>query len=153
MSAPRIVMSVAALALGVSFSSWYSTIPLPILTASRIQAPAVGRPPIDDGWLIAEPQVVTVAAPGQRGPASSDRDEPNEVTPENPIPRRTRGGSPAWPSQFAGRQMEVEVITLVTIGRDGVVTNVFDKGCAVQRGDAACAPFFEAAAAAIRQWR
>jgi TonB family protein len=153
MSAPRIVMSVAALAVGVSFASWYASSAFPILTASRIEPPAVGRPLIDDDWLIAEPQFVTVAAPGQRGPASSDRDEPNEVTPENPIPRRTRGSSPAWPSQFAGRQVEVIVNTLVTIGRDGVVTNVFDKGCAVQRGDAACAPFFEAAAAAIRQWR
>ena len=153
MSAPRIVMSVAAVAVGVSVASWYASSAFPILTASRIEPPAVGRPPIDDGWLIAEPQFVTVAAPGQRGSASSDRDEPNEVTPENPIPRRTRGGSPAWPSQFAGRQVEVIVNTLVRIGRDGVVTNVFDKGCAVQRGDAACAPFFEAAAAAIRQWR
>ena len=153
MSAPRIVMSVAALAVGVSFASWYASSAFPILTASRIDLPTITVAPIDDGWLIAEPQFVTVAAAGQRGPASSDRDEPNEVTPENPIPRRTRGGSPAWPSQFAGRQMEVEVITLVRIGRDGAVTNVSDRGCAVRRGDAACGPFFEAAAAAIRQWR
>src|SRR5687768_9246859 len=156
MSAPRIVMSVAALAVGVSFASWYASSAFPILTASRIEPPAVGRPPIDDGWLIAEPQFVTVAAPGQRGPASSDRDEPNEVTPENPIPRRTRGGSPAWPSQFAGRQMEVEVITLVRIGRDGVVTNVLDRGCSVSQGrsdEATCRAFFESAATAIRQWR
>ncbi len=153
MSAPRIVMSVVALAVGVSASSWYASSAFPILIASRIEPPAVGAPPIDDGRLIAEPQSVTVAAAGQGGAASGDRDEPNEVTPENPIPRRTRGGSPAWPSQFAGRQVEVVVTTLVRIGRDGAVTNVFDKGCSVRRGDAACGPFFEAAAAAIRQWR
>lgn len=153
MSAPRIVMSVAALAVALSAASWYASSAFPILTATRIEPPAVGVPPIDDGWLIAEPQSVTVAAARQRGSASSDRDEVNEVTPENPIPRRTRGSSPAWPSQFAGRQVEVVVNTLVRIGRDGAVTNVVDRGCAVRRGDAACGPFFEAAAATIRQWR
>ena len=156
MSAPRIVMSVAALAGSVSAASWYASRVFPILAASRVELPAVGAPPIDDGWLVAEPQSVTVAAARQRGAASSDRDEANEVTPENPIPRRTRGGSPAWPSQFAGRRSEVGVVTLVRIGRDGVVTNVFDRGCWVSQGrsdEAMCRTLFETAAAAIRQWR
>lgn len=153
MSAPRIVMSVVALAVGVSAASWYASSAFPILTASRIEPLAVAVAPIDDGWLIAEPQFVTVAAARQRGSASADRNTPNEVTPENPIPRRTRGVSPAWPAQFIGRQVEVVVNTLVTIGRDGAVTNVVDRGCSVRRGDAACGPFFEAAATAIRQWR
>jgi TonB family protein len=152
MSAPRIVTSVAALAIGVSAAIWYASSAFPILTASRVELPAVGTPLIDDDWLIAE-QSVTVAAARQRGAVSGDRDEPNEVTPENPIPRRTRGASPAWPSQFAGRQVEVVVTTLVRIGRDGAVTNVVDMGCSVRSGDAACGPFFDAAAAAIRQWR
>ena len=156
MSAPRIVMSVAALAVGVSAASWYASSAFPILTASRIELPVVTVAPIDDGWLIGEPQFVTVVAPLQRGQGSSSTDEPNDVTPENPIPRRTRGASPAWPSQFAGMQNGVVVNTLVRIGRDGVVTNVFDRGCSVSQGrsdEAVCQAFFDASASAIRQWR
>ncbi len=156
MSAPRIVMSVAALAVGVSAASWYASSAFPILTASRIELPMVTVAPIDDGWLIAEPQFVTVAAPLQLGQVSGNSDEPNDVTPENPIPRRTRGASPAWPSQFAGMQNGVVVNTLVRIGRDGVVTNVFDRGCSVSQGrsdEAVCRAFFDASASAIRQWR
>jgi TonB family protein len=162
MSAPRIVLSIAALAVAVSSASWYASSAFPIVRASRIELPAVGVPPIDDGWLIAEPQFVTVTAARQRGSTSSDRNEPNEVTPDNPIPRRTRGASPLYP-QVTGAQPEVVVNTLVRIGRDGVVTNVFDKGCSVhigarlldrrQESDGACRRFFDVAATAIRQWR
>ena len=156
MSAPRIVMSVAALAVAVSAASWYASSAFPILTASRIELPVVTVAPIDDGWLIGEPQFVTVIAPLQRGQVSGNTDEPNDVTPENPIPRRTRGASPGWPSQFAGMKNGVVVNTLVRIGRDGVVTNVFDRGCSVSQGridEAVCQAFFDASASAIRQWR
>jgi TonB family protein len=160
MSAPRIVMSVAVLAVAVGAASWYAGSVFPIVRASRIELPAVGVAPIDEGWLIADPQVVTVYA--RRRGAAGDRDEPNEVTPENPIPRRNRGASPAYPD-VAGARPEVVVNTLVRIGRDGAVTNVFDKGCSLhhsnrllerrETSDGACRRFFEASAGAIRQWR
>ena len=156
MSAPRIVISASTLAIGVFATIWYASSAFPIVMASRIEPPAVGVPPIDDGWLIAEPQFVTVAAAGQRGAAPDDREEVNEVTPENPIPRRTRGASPVRPTQFAGIQDGVVVETLVRISRDGVVTNVFDRGCSVSQGptdEATCRSFFDASASAIRQWR
>jgi TonB family protein len=161
MSAPRIVMSAAALAVAVGAASWYAGSVFPIVRASRIELPAVSLAPIDGGWLIAEPHVVTVYA-RQRDAAAGDRDEPNEVTPENPIPRRNRGASPAYPD-VAGPRPEVVVNTLVRIGREGAVTNVFDKGCSVHFGgrlldrrpvsDGVCSRFFESAAGAIRQWR
>ena len=120
MSAPRIVMSVAAFALGVSAASWYATSVFPILSASRVELPEIMVAPIDDGWLIAEPQLITVVAVGSRQTGAQPRDAVNEVTPENPIPRRNRGASPAYP-RVAGAQPEVVVNTLVSIGRDGAV--------------------------------
>src|SRR5688572_5356874 len=115
MSAPRIVTSVAALVVGISASIWYASSAFPILTASRLEPIPVGAAPIDAGWVPAEAAVVTVAAGGQRGEVCTDRDEPNEVTPEIPLPRRTRGASPAYP-QVAGAQPDVIVHTLVRIG-------------------------------------
>jgi TonB family protein len=165
MSAPRIVMSVVALAAAAGGASWYASSAFPIVKAARaeIMAPPVWLiQPTDprDGALIAEPQSIIVSAPlhrpsiaWQRVGVIANPEELQEVTPENPIPRRTRGGAPAWPSQLAGRQVEVVVNTLVRIDRDGVVTNVLEGGCSVRRGDAECGPFFAAAATAIRQWR
>ncbi len=85
---------------------------------------------------------------------------PRQVTPENPIPRRTRGGNPAWPTPFAGRQFHVLVQTLVTIDRGGTVIAVDRGGCQIverpavgDQNDAVCGAFFDASASAIRQWR
>jgi protein TonB len=149
MSAPRIVMSVATLAVVVSSASWYASSAFPILTASRIELPAVGVPPIDDGWLIAEPQFITVAAALQRGSASSGQDVPNEVTPENPIPRRTRSVPPVMPKGAGNAQAVVSA--RVTLDRNGRVTSVERDQChgAVD----SCGAFFDSTADAIRQWR
>jgi TonB family protein len=105
MSAPRIVMSVAALVLGVSAASWYASTVFPILTASRIELPAVAVPPVDDGWLIAEPQFVTVAGAGKKAAVNGYPDRVREVPPENPSPgqitERQSGSEPAGELQLA----------------------------------------------------
>ena len=149
MSAPRIVTSVGVLVAAVSAASWYASSAFPILTASRIELPAVSVAPIDDGWLIAQPQFVTVVAAGQRGAASRGGDEPNGVTPENPIPRRTRGVLPVAPTGTGNGQAVVSA--RVTVDRNGRVTSVERDQChgIVE----SCGAFFDAAADAIRQWR
>lgn len=147
MSAPRIVTSVAALVVGVSAAIGYASSAFPILTASRIELPVVSVAPIDDGWLIAEPQSVTVAAARQRAASAGDRDEPNRVTPENPIPRRTRSVVPVTPQGVGNAQSVVSV--RVTLDRNGRVTNVERDRCDVEP----CGALFDATANAIRQWR
>jgi TonB family protein len=162
MSVPRIGLSIGVLIGAVSGASWYASSLFPIVVAavetpaavsvSSVQELAQPAAQIPATIRVAEAAVAAV----QRTAAGNAQDAPHDVTPENPIPRRTRNVQPAWPSQFAGQRFSVMVNVLVRIARDGTVTNVFDKGCTaaqVPRIDTVCSAFFDAAAAAIRQWR
>jgi protein TonB len=77
------------------------------------------------------------------------------VTPENPIPRRTRGVTPARPAQFSS--VRVVVTSRVTLDRNGAVTAVVPDGCGVadprDSEHLVCNAFNAAVSAAIRQWR
>ena len=81
------------------------------------------------------------------------------VTPDNPIPARVRDVSPAWPSQFLGEPFNVAVSVKVALDGDGGVIDVVGAECVVSETpstatrDAVCHAFFDAAAAAVRQWR
>jgi TonB family protein len=94
---------------------------------------------------------VELALDQQTGEAVAAR----PVTPENPIPRRTRGVVPARPPRYAS--VPVVVSARVTVDRNGAVTSVEPDSCSTSGGpgaDAAvCAAFHDATAAAIRQWR
>jgi len=163
MSVPRIVASGVIVVTALAGASWYASTLFPIVVAAAVDAPAaVSVAPVQELAQPAAqiPATIRVAEPAvaavQRTAAVGAQDAPHEVTPENPIPRRTRNVQPTWPSQFAGRRRGVVVNTLVQIGRDGSVLNVFDKGCSLTQppqDDAVCRAFFDAAAAAIRQWK
>ena len=56
------------------------------------------------------------------------------VTPENPIPRRTRGVAPVRPSRFA--DVHVVISPLVTLDRNGTVTSVARDACYLPSGGA-----------------
>jgi TonB family protein len=174
MSRPRIVTCAAALTAAVFTASWYASTLFPIVTASVPMVIVDGRshdvrtavpvaPPVSarlDGAAAAQgapPAQGTVLLLDQRGGAVVT---PRQVTPENPIPRRTRGGNPAWPVQFEGRRFHVLVQALVTLDRNGVVIAVDRGGCQIferpaigEQNDAVCHSFQEVSADAIRQWR
>jgi TonB family protein len=162
MSVPRIVASGVIVVTALAGASWYASTLFPIVVAAAVEMPAVvSVPSVQELAHPAQiPATIRVAqaavAAVQRTAGGDAQDAPHDVTPENPIPRRTRNVQPAWPSQFAGQRFSVAVNALVRIARDGTVTNVFDKGCTamqVPQNDAVCRAFFDAAAAAIRQWR
>jgi TonB family protein len=108
-----------------------------------------------DGNLVARAQSAVVTL-DQRTGAVSAVQSVRPVTPENPIPRRTRGVAPVRPSRFA--DANVVISPLVTLDRSGVVMSVVRDACEVSgvrtstREDV-CDSFFEPTAAAIRQWR
>ena len=161
MSAPRIAISVAALVAALAATSWYASMLFPIVAAVHVDV--VPSSPISsiEQSLTGLP-VTSRLVPEQR-PAEQGRggtaapNTPYAVTPENPIPRRTRGVSPMWPSAFAGRQLDVVVGARLTIDGEGAVTSVARAGCSVSTAgdpeDTVCRAFFDATAAAIRQWR
>jgi len=157
MSAPRIVMSTGVLVAAVVATSWYASAVFPIVSA----APAVPSP---TARSTPPPQLPVAAAVPIGGPplaavqasATANTQSPRQVTPENPIPRRTRGAAPAWPARFAREHFGVVVSALVTLDHNGRVVAVDRSGCSVtQRGNetAVCRAFFDATAAAIRQWQ
>jgi TonB family protein len=156
MSAPRLVTSTAVLLAAVFATSWYASSFFPIVSAARadvspltIAAPAAPRLP-GSGRLDAP------AAAAVQGSATAEPQSPRPVTPENPIPRRTRGVAPVWPSQFERGQVGAVVSALVTLDREGRVVGVDRSGCSATQRDnetAVCVAFFEATAAAIRRWR
>jgi TonB family protein len=160
MSAPRIVLSAAALLAALGGSSWYASTLFPIVAAVYADPD-----PVNVNTLSRQASALavapTIALPGdafaQGSAASAPQTAPHAVTPENPIPRRTRGASPVWPSQFAGQPLQVVVSALVTVDRDGAVTSVVRDNCTVSTrsdsGEGVCRVFFDATAAAIRQWR
>ena len=167
MSRPRIVLSAAALVTVVCAASWSASSLFPILKAGSVSLEPASLKVQDVAHLLA-PVALTADDPVQ-GPAPARPVErkpgesvtPRQVTPENPIPRRTRGVEPVWPAQFAGQPLTVVVNMLVTLDRNGAVTNVDRNGCSVYssrdqagaRADAGCNAFQDAAATAIRQWR
>jgi TonB family protein len=163
MSVPRIVASGVVVVTALAGASWYASTLFPIVVAAAVETPAAVS--VSSVYQLAKPAeqipaMIRVAEAAvsavQRTAAGGAQDAPHEVTPENPIPRRTRNVQPLWPSQFAGQRLGVVVNTLVRIGRDGSVTDVVDKGCSVARSaqnDAVCRAFFDVAAAAIRQWK
>jgi TonB family protein len=115
----------------------------------RVSAPALVQAPV--------PAESRIALQDQQTGAAAT---PHQVTPENPIPRRTRGGNPAWPPSFAGRQFHVLAQTLVTLDRNGAVTAADRGGCQIverpavgEQNEEVCGAFSDAAASAIRQWR
>jgi hypothetical protein len=77
------------------------------------------------------------------------------VTPENPIPRRTRGVAPARPAQFSNAK--VVVTSLIVVDRNGAVAAVVPDACEVAKPrdseHVVCNAFYEVVSAAIRQWR
>src|SRR6185436_14104052 len=77
------------------------------------------------------------------------------VTPENPTPRRTRGVVPVTPAQYASTQ--ISVAARLAVDRNGAVTSVEQDSCSAAGWPSAaasvCKAFYDAAAAAHRQWR
>ena len=168
MSVPRIVASGVIVVAALAGASWYASTLFPIVVAAAVETPAaVSVSSVQELAQPAEqiPATIRVAAARcvavvQRTAGGNVQDAPREVTPENPIPRRTRNVQPAWPAQFAGRQFHVLVHSLVTIDRNGVVIAVERGGCQVverpavgEQNDAVCRAFSDVSATGIRQWR
>jgi TonB family protein len=179
MSRPRIVLSVVVLAAVVSAASWSASSLFPIVKASSVtlstpasligvQDASLAAPvPLlaEDHLRVSAPALVQAPVPAESRIALLDQQTGiaatvHQVTPENPIPRRTRGGNPAWPPSFAGRQFHVLAQTLVTLDRNGAVIAADRGGCQIverpavgERNEEVCGAFSDAAATAIRQWR
>jgi TonB family protein len=169
MSAPRIVTSIVVLIAAVSGASFYASSVFPIVTEAHAAVPTLTttsklavRSQGTDKIALTDDAAGDETAAGQRPHALLLNQQSREisarpVTPDNPIPRRTRGEAPLWPSEFAASRFEVAVSTLVTLDQRGVVTAVDRNECAVsgsaQSGEGLCRAFFEASADAIRQWR
>ena len=168
MSVPRVVMSIGLLVAGVCGASWYAATLFPIVAAVQLDV----RPTeaeLRDGAgeqrvrisTLTSPEVTQVAPKsGTAGPAvlllgqQAGNTVVQQVTPENPIPRRTRGAAPVWPSQFAGRDLQVVINARVTVDRNGAVTSVDRDGCSMRTPDeSVCGAFSDATVTAIRQWR
>lgn len=175
MSMPRLVASLGVLVAGVLTASWYASSVFPIVTTvSAEAAPTVPTassllPSVEgaqqivltEGDLHAAAPAIDAADSRQRTVSAPTQSAPRPVTPENPIPVRTRGVSPVWPFAFAGERVQVAVNALVTVDSEGAVTNVERLGCAVsERGNlfvpandgSVCGAFFDATADALRQW-
>ena len=171
MSRPRIVISSVVLVAVVFAASWSASALFPIVKASPVtllpptllgaseeaQASAPVSPPAPSRLQSPAPAQNPVVLPGQQAGAAA---APRQVTPENPIPRRTRGLTPTWPASFVGRQFHVLAQILVTLDRSGAVVAVDRGGCQIverpaagERNEAVCDAFFDAAATAVRQWR
>jgi protein TonB len=170
MSRPRLVSSAAVLLATVAGASWCASTLFPIVKAAKadvqVSAPEAGpQASTQSGAFVVVPDSLDSLdlRAGElilrNGNALALRGQRNGevialVTPENPIPRRTRGTVPVRPAQFAGVQAVINA--LVMVDRNGVVTSVARDECSVASrtgGDAVCAAFYDATAAAIRQWR
>ncbi|HZJ29932.1 MAG TPA: M56 family metallopeptidase, partial [Vicinamibacterales bacterium] len=164
MSRPRVVSSAAVLIAGVVGASWYASTLFPIVKAATAETPLWAQQAAADASTQAASRAVaggnvesrdgamtlraSVSRPEQRGNSVAV----HSVTPENPIPRRTRGVALAWPAQLADIPTWVSV--LVTVDRNGAVTSVDRDECRSGRNDlTACATAFDVVAAAVRQWR
>jgi TonB family protein len=169
MSAPRIVMSIGVLAAAICGASWYASTVFPIVAAAPVETPAAApMASVQEsvqrvaGDIVATGRVVEAAAvtAGQGTARSAAQTTPYRVTPENPIPRRTRGVLPTWPSQFLGDRCQltaacgyhISVSALVALDRNGAITSVVSNGCSLSDG-AVCRAYFDTSATAIRQWR
>ena len=171
MSKPRIASSAAVVIAAVAGASWYASTLFPIVKAAKVEdqrsapaaQPARSEQRIDlDGDVVLRDGNLVVRGPDavvtldQRSGAVSAVEPVRPVTPENPIPRRTRGVAPVRPSRFA--DLHVVVSPLVTLDRNGTVMSVARDACEVFDGrtstrEDVCDAFFEPTAAAIRQWR
>jgi TonB family protein len=170
MSRPRMLSSAAVLLTAVVGASWYASTLFPIIKAAKVEQVATpsaaegqassqsGSRLVLDGDVQLRPGEMTVRASHaavlllDQGTGEVLALRP--VTPENPIPRRTRGVAPVTPSQYAS--VQVVVSARITVDRNGVVTSVDPDSCSASggRNDAAlCAAFNDATAAAVRQWR
>lgn len=165
MSRSRIVMSAGVLVAAVLGTAWYASTLFPIVSAAKVDRVSLAESPLTNESMIPDPYAVRTRASfgGQLSAQDAPRpvvrveQRPDEapahaVTPENPIPRRTRNISPAWPSQFAGERLQVVVSARVRVERDGTVTRVLRDQCSTST-ETVCQAFFDASAAAIRQWR
>ena len=171
MSRPRIVLSTVGLVAVVATASWSASSLFPILKAGSVVPEPTSLLGVQDdsrsttpvGLLAGDPVQRPAPAPGETVVLIDDArslQALHQVTPENPIPRRTRSATPAWPPSFAGRQFHVLVQTLVTIDRGGTVIAIDRGGCQIverpaagERNDDVCSAFSDAAATAVRQWR
>ena len=168
MSRPRMLSSAAVLLTAVVGASWYASTLFPILKAAKadVQAPAPSAGDVqstESDWRLVLGRNVVLRTGEVTARAAEVRFEQQTgnvlavrpITPENPIPRRTRGVAPVTPSQYASAQ--VVVSTRVTVDRDGAVTAVVRDACSVSDGrnndNPVCAAFFDSVSAAIRQWR
>ena len=178
MSRPRMLSSAAVLLTAVVGASWYASTLFPILKAAKAEvqasAPAAPGDPVPaqsgsrvvhvvhDGNAVSRAGDATLRTSSavvlfekQTGNVLEIRPM-NLVTPENPIPRRTRGVAPVRPSRFA--DVHVVISPLVTLDRNGAVISLARDACYVSSGgrsirEDVCDAFFESTAAAIRQWR
>lgn len=169
MSRPRIVLSAVVLVAVVFAASWSASSLFPIVRAGSATFAPTSLSAVQDARAAAPVRLfaptVLQAPPARSRLVLLDQQTgaavtPRQVTPENPIPRRTRGVSVPWPTQFAGRQFHVLVQTLVTLDRNGAVTAVERGRCQIaerpavgEQNDAVCSAFFDVSANAIRQWR
>ncbi len=178
MSRPRIVLSAAVLVAVVFSASWSASLLFPIVKAApqvtaerpnQSQIPVLSpAPQTTAANTQRETRAQSVTSTGDvygfnlRGTAvlidqrTGETVTPHSVTPENPIPRRTRGVPPASPSRLPGQAASGQVTMLVTIDRNGGVVIVTRDTCSVTSSrdrESDCGAFYEAAASAIRQWR
>lgn len=171
MSRPRMLSSAAVLLATVAGASWYASTLFPILKAAKadVQASApsptaglagaqsgsrlalAGNVEFRDGNMSLRAARAELRLDEQGSQVAGVR----AVTPENPIPRRTRGVAPVPPPQYAGA--EVAISARVTLDRNGAVTSVERDSCSGLGGftptGALCDAFQDATAAAVRQWR
>ena len=170
MSRPRMLSSAAVLLTAVVGASWYASTLFPILKATKADmqaaAPSGAGDPVlvqpDSRVVLAGNVVFRAGDVTARASSAEVRFEQQTgnvgavrpITPENPIPRRTRGVAPVTPSQYTS--VQVVVSARITVDRNGAVTSVDPDSCSAsgRRNDAAlCAAFNDATAAAVRQWR
>ena len=158
MSRPRMLSSAAVLIAVVSGASWYASTLFPIVKAAKVEDQSSAfaaqiATPGEQHTVVARAQNAVVTL-DQRSGGVSTQQSVRPITPENPIPRRTRGVTPARPAQFSNAR--VVVTSRVTLDRNGAVTAVVPDACGVADGDnehVVCNAFSDAVAAAIRQWR
>jgi len=172
MSRPRVVTSAAVLIAGVVGASWYASTLFPIVKAataddslqvstqsgSRVDGAGRQMSIADLRQEIVELRTGTRALRGADAVAllrQRSREVIAPVTPENPIPRRTRGVVPVTPAQYASTQ--ISVAARLAVDRNGAVTSVEQDSCSAAGWPSAaasvCKAFYDAAAAALRQWR
>jgi len=136
MSAPRVVLSIACVLAALVLSAWYAGQAFPILSAAVVEPASagaaadvpLGSAPSGSADLPAPPpQGARGAGAARPGPAavppgSQVPTSGNQVTPENPIPRRIFSVAIPYPQELQGSGYAAAVEVRVVVDANGATT-------------------------------